>query len=146
MKRIDLTEEEVNEFGKMDDRITARINQLQDYCHGKKCKKDHWICPEKCGCNKHLGLDTAIAWELADKIINDVPQCGESPDLSREEEFVEMRDLRYAVIGFLHAVEYHMDKYKKLYELLEATVCDLYEYQRKIDNCLKKGRKSVSKK
>lgn len=79
------------------------LSQLRKYAHRGNSKCDIDDCPQDCGVKHKLGLDTAVAWSLADGI-----------------EF--LRDVRFIMkmVDVVHeATALHDEQYKKLHDILD---------------------------
>ena len=86
-----------------DIRLNALRKKFQAYCHEENCK-DIDVCPEECGCEKELDLDTAIAWNAALLIKN----YSNNDPLQLVNVFSE----------YCAVLVYHKKKYEKLFDLI----------------------------
>ena len=97
----------MNELKKEDEKeLQELLGKLRKYAHRGNSKCDIEECPEECDVKHKLGLDTAIAWIAAEKL-----------------DGLSNVQTAYGIVDALTSVaDLHLDKYEKLYSLLNE--CD----------------------
>jgi len=96
------------------------IDELQRYCHREGCEF-FTVCPQICECKKELDLDTSLAWRVAKYVMDSIMNLKEANDF---------------VLSCVFIINYHKEKYPRLYKLLE----DLYICVRLNDEIIKSAK------
>ncbi len=112
-------------FREVLDTLEALKEMLIKYCHAEECDNIHDCPASHEECAKKLGLDTAIAWELA---------CDVKGILNWMEANIEWarKHLEWAmpkVSGFARVVEQHALSFPELDVLVQRTYTALLELQ-----------------
>ena len=110
-------------FREVLDALEALEEMLRKYCHAEECDAIY-SCPADCEeCAKKLGLDTAIAWQLADRV-RVILDCVE---VSREQTLLLLEKYVPIVDAFGSVVARHMASFPQLDDLVDETRTALME-------------------
>ena len=96
------------------ERLEKATEGLARYCHAEDCE-DIWDCPlthDKC--YRKLGLDTAIAWEMATELEYTRDILKEGPPWPRERIKVSF----FIASALFRIVHHHPDEFPKLWSLV----------------------------
>jgi len=98
----------------MVERLEKAAEGLARYCHAEGCE-DIWDCPlYHRKCSRKLGLDTAIAWEMATELGYTCDILRKKPPWPRDRIRVS-----FFIAGTLFRIVYHhSDEFPKLWELV----------------------------
>jgi len=112
-------------FREVLDALEALEEKLMKYCHVEECDAIYDCPADHEECAKKLGLDTAIAWQLADRV-RIILNCVE---VSREQTLLLLEKYVPIVYAFGNVVAWHVASFPQLDDLVEETCTALVELQ-----------------
>ena len=111
-------------FREVLDALEALEEMLRKYCHVKECDRIYDCPANHEECAKKVGLDTAIAWQLAHRVRVILNCLG----ISREQTLLLVEKCVPVVDAFRSVVTLHRTPFLRLEDLIAETHAALMEF------------------